>query len=458
MRRRQTKLKGASLLTALVAVLIVSIMLGGLGALAVSHYSRARSDAEYAKALQLAEAGINYELRYISDNQLSTVNPVAHQAGSAYTGSVSGAPGTFSVWVTNDPDNGSAWAPPSAMLIHAIGTVNGISRRLVARGTRQSIFDIFTLYGIQTVNFNGSGSTVGGDIGTNGTMNVVDPIGNVPAPGEIYLAGGGATINKTGTNVVLHPNPLEFPTIDEIIVKNPPVGLGSTGWAWLTSTSPLNRSNPNLRTFAATGAALTPAGTRLAGAPWTGTNAQSIRLQNADFNSLGNHPSTGNKTLIIPPGDYYFTDIQLSGTRQIIVDTGGLTTGTPGLVRIWMNGSNSNDQININVSFTSTNASMFRLYYNKCTSISISGNSTYYGGFYAVRDGCTGNIQVEGGSIIYGSVLANNITVSGGSAINFPSDGIIDNPGDFSMWFGFRDGWKEVNSGGSVVFIDGTNK
>ncbi|HRK21929.1 MAG TPA: hypothetical protein PLX06_08975, partial [Fimbriimonadaceae bacterium] len=124
----------------------------------------------------------------------------------------------------------------------------------------------------------------------------------------------------------------------------------------------------------------------------------------------------------------------------------------------WMNGSNSNDQININVSFTSTNASMFRLYYNKCTSISISGNSTYYGGFYAVRDGCTGNIQVEGGSIIYGSVLANNITVSGGSAINFPSDGIIDNPGDFSMWFGFRDGWKEVNSGGSVVFIDGTNK
>lgn len=458
MRHARRFVSGATLVTALAVVLILALMIGGIGQLAVGHYSRARVEAEYAKALQIAEAGINFELRYISDNQLSTTNPVAHQAGSAYTGSISGVTGTYQVWVTKDPDDGTAWSPPQPMLIHAIGTVNGVSRRIVARGTRQSIFDIFTLYGIQSVNFNGQGSIVGGDIGTNGEMDVVDPYSNVPPPGEIYLAGPGAEINKTGTNVVLHPNPLEFPTIDEIIVRDPPVGFGSSGWGWLTSNSPLNRSNQYVRTFASSGAALTPAGTVVVGAPWNGTAPSSMVLRSNQFNSLGTNPATGNKALILPPGDYFFTDIALSGTRDLIIDNGGLTTGTPGLVRIWMDGSNSPDQININVTYTSTNASLFRLYYNKCTDISISGNSTYYGGFYAVRDGCQGNIQVEGGSTIFGSVLANNITVSGGSAINFPSDGIIDNPGDFSMWFGFRDGWKEVSAGSGTVFIDGTNK
>lgn len=456
MNPKARTLSGVSLITALVTVLIISLMVGGLGQLAVSSFSRSRVDAEYAKALQMAEAGINFELRYVSDNQL--MGTPAHQAGSPYTGSVAGAPGSFRVWVTNDPDNAANWTPPYPMIVHSEGTVNGVTRKVIARGTRQSVFDIFTLYGIQSVNLKGSDTTIGGDIGTNGTMKVVDPEGNVPPPGEIYLAGPGATINKTGSNTVLHPTPLEFPTIDEIIVRNPLVGLGSTGWAWLTSNSPINRSNPNMRTFASSGAALTPAGTVVAGTQWAGTNAAAVSIKSSDLNSLGSHPVSGNNSLILPPGDYYFTDIDLSGNKELIIDNAGLTTGTPGMVRIWMNDSTKNDQINVNVSYTSTNASLFRLYYNKCASISIGGNSTYYGGFYAVRDGCTGTIEIAGGSTIYGSVLANAIVAAGNSSINFPSDGIIDNPGDFSMWFGFRNGWKEVNSGGAVIFTDGTNK
>lgn len=425
--------------------------------LTTSHYSRARVEAEYAKALQIAEAGINHELRYISDSHLS--GTPAHSSGARYSGSVAGATGTFETWTTKDPDDGTAWAPPHAMIVHSRGTVNGVSRQIQVKGTRQSLFDMFTIFGIQSVNFNGIGSTASGDIGTNGSMNVVNPTSNVPPPSEIHLMGNSASINSTGSNVVLNPNPLTFPTIDQIIVQNPPVGLGSTGWAWLTSNSPLNRNNRNMRTFRSSGAALTPGGTVQVGAPWSGTNAASMQISNPNFNSLGNNPSTGNRTLIIPPGDYYFTDMSAPGTREIIIDNGGLTTGTPGMVRIWMNNSNGGDHLNnTTVTFTSSDASTFRLYYNKCATFRITGNSTFYGGLYAVRTGCTGSLEISGGSIVHGSVIANAVTISGGSTINFPSNGLIDNPGDFGIWYGFKEGWKEVNSGGGVTFIDGTNK
>lgn len=446
---------GATLITALAVVLIVSVLLGGVGMLAVSSYNRARGEADYARSLQMAEAGLNSELRYISDNQLS--GTPAHTSGSPYSGGISGVGGSFEAWTTKI--DGSAWAPPSDMIVHSRGTVNGTTRQIQIRGTRQSIFDMFAIFGIQSVNFNGIVSTANGDIGTNGSMNVVDPTSNVPAPGEIHLMGSGASINSTGSNVVTNPNPVQFPTIDEIIVKDPPVGFGSSGWGWLTSNSPLNRNNRNMRTFLNSGGSLSPSGTRQVGNPWTGTAPNSMRLRNADFNTLGSNPATGNRTLIIPPGDYYFTDIQLSGNREIIIDNGGLTTGAAGMVRIWMNGSNSNDTINnLQVTYTSTDPSLFRLYYNKCANLSISGGSTYYGGIYAVRTGCTGSIDLAGGAIVHGSVIANHITIAGGATINFPSNGGIDHAGDFGIWYGFADNWKEVDAGGGAIFIDGTNK
>jgi len=217
-----------------------------------------------------------------------------------------------------------------------------------------------------------------------------------------------------------------------------------------------------MRTYAATSPALTPGGTVLAGAPWTtATNANSMKLRNADFNGLRDN-GDGVDTLILPPGDYYFTDIDVSGNNRIIMDTAGLTTGTPGMVRIWMDdplsAHQSDDTINLNVVYTSTDPSRFRLYYNKCTTLTIAGNSTYNGGFYAVRPpGCQGDIVVTGGSVINGSVIASYVTISGGSAINFPSEP-IDNPDDFSLWYGFRDQWQELPPAGGVLFPDGTTK
>jgi hypothetical protein len=123
-----------------------------------------------------------------------------------------------------------------------------------------------------------------------------------------------------------------------------------------------------------------------------------------------------------------------------------------------MNGSTHNDTINVNVTYTATDPAKFRLYYNKCADISIGGNSTYYGGFYAVRTGCTGSITVTGGSTVNGSVIGNLVIISGGSTINFPGEGLNDGSADFSLWFGYRNGWKEKAINAGAVFIDGTSK
>jgi len=454
-RLTRPKNQGIAIVTALAVSVIVAIVLGGVGTLAVSHFTTAQKDTDYAAAMAVAEAGANYELWYISNNHLT--NAPAHQSSAPYTGTIPNMPGSFTVYVTNS-DGSSPWAPPSAMLLISTGTVQGVSRKIQLTGTRKSIFDEWAIYSLQNTTFNGSGSVVNGSLGTNGSV-TSSSSGSAAVNGNLIYGHSPAVGDLTGSNVSYGPS-VEWPTIDQIITSNPPVGFGSSGWGYLTSNSPVNRANPLIRTFAASGAAWTPAGTEVVGNPWTGNGVNALKIRPSDFNQCRTDPADGMKTIILVPGDYYFTDIDTGGGtgNKIVIDNAGLTTGTPGTVRIWMNSSTNNDTINVNVSYTSTDPSKFRLYYNKCANISIGGNSVYYGGFYAVRTGCTGSIEVTGGSTINGSLIANYFTISGGSTINFPSEGSNDNSGDFGIWYGFKDTWKEVViPGAGSVFSDGSS-
>ena len=475
---------GGALLTALVFVVIISTAIAGIATLSVSHFSRASVEADNSNALLLADAGVNYELRYISENQL-TGTP-AHQAGSAYTGSIAGVEGTFTVWVTNDPDNGNSWSPPNNVIIHSTGTVGGVTRKVNARGSRQSIFDGFASYGYVAVTMGGTGTFVIGDIGTNGSLTLNGGTPGVSTGFDMYLAGPDAS-GVSGSNVISTPNPVNLPSIDpDIISRAPIVGFGTTDWNTISGM----KSNPSMRKFAASAAAMTPTGTQNAGWPASGNGSTSIKSN--DFNSMPSGPisviadgdgtkrlvaagTTGSTVenvtaLILPslsattPTDYYFTDIDLSGSNVIIIDNAGWTSGVAGTVRIWMGppgGANpSKDNIRSNVYFTDSNPVTFRLFYAKCSELTIAGNSYWYGGIYAVQKSCVGTptIKITGGSKIFGSVMANYIVMSGGSRIIFPANGIIDNPGDFSLWFGFKDRWIEVPAGSGSVFYDGTNK
>jgi hypothetical protein len=472
--------RGGALVTALAFTVVIALIIGGVSRLAVGHYSRTATEAEYSKALLLADAGMNHELRYISENQLT--NTPAHQAGAPYTGSISGVDGTFTVWVTNDPDDGNDWSPPKSMILHSIGTVNGISRRIQARGTRQSIFDGFASFGYVEVSISGTNTIVNGDIGTNGTLTLNGGTTGVTSGHNMYLAGPDAE-GVSGSNVILAPDPVKLPSIDpEIISRAPIVGWGTTNWDSIKAA----RQNASMLKLQTAGASFGPGVATLGSGIAENQNAA---LRHNTFNSItdgvisyvldgtarklvgpgtsGASTETG-RLLILPalssttPTDYYFDDIDINADDIILIDNGGWTSGTSGTVRIWMGrpGDVDKDNIRGNVYFTDADPVKFRLYYSKCAELTLAGNSVWYGGIYAVQKSCAGTpvVKITGGSKIHGSVMANYIIMSGGSQIVFPANGLIDNPADFSLWFGFKNEWKEVPATGGTTFYDGTNR
>jgi hypothetical protein len=446
MRSKAARERGGTLITALALVAVSTLTLAGVGTFVTSHVRKQVRDADYTMALQLAEAAVNYELRYIGMNMTSTSHK-AHHTSDRYIGSIPGISGTFEAYVA-PTDGSTTWSPPNPMFITGIGRVNGVTRMIRVQGVRQSIFNSFSVFAINQVAFSGSDSSVIGSLATNGTMNS-SSVGSSAVTGTVLLAGPTAS-GPTGPNVYREPDRIDWPPIDTVVQSTFP-----GGWSYLTSNSPVNRANGRMRMYSSASPALTPTGT--VQATLSGSGSDVLSLTNSSFNSL-TVGLDGVSTLILPPGDYYFTGIQLSGTRRIIIDNGGLTTGTPGQVRIWMNGTSGQDTINIDVTYTSTDKKLFRLYYNKPSELSIAGSSTYYGGFYAVRPDGAATITVTGSSYINGTVVADLVKIAGGSVVDFPLDGDMDHPTDYSLWYGTNATWRElaIISGGTV-FPDGTN-
>ncbi|HZT44028.1 MAG TPA: hypothetical protein VFA07_17815, partial [Chthonomonadaceae bacterium] len=105
--RRRSKHQGSVLTSTLIFVVITSMVMAGIGTYTISHLSRASAESDYSASVNLAEAGINYEIRNVSEDVLNSnrpdqMHPAAGQNGP-YTGSISEVPGSFTVSVTNDP-------------------------------------------------------------------------------------------------------------------------------------------------------------------------------------------------------------------------------------------------------------------------------------------------------------------------------------------------------------------
>ena len=77
-KNRRRYQRGGILLTTLAFTVVISLLLAGIATLTVSHYGRIQVETDYQIALDLAEAGVNYEFRKISAN---TAN--ADQTGSS---------------------------------------------------------------------------------------------------------------------------------------------------------------------------------------------------------------------------------------------------------------------------------------------------------------------------------------------------------------------------------------
>jgi len=422
------KQRGAALITALAFVSIFSLIVGGVAIYSVGNNNLAAREADYASAIHLADAGLNYELRNISKNQFNAGGFTVPSADSPDTGSVAGVSGTFSVWVTDT--SGGTWNNSKGeMILYAKGTVNGVSRQISAHGVHgDGLFDNYAVYGINGVNFNGSGSSVIGNLGTNGVYSG----SNTATTGQISLNGSNAS-GVSGSNVTVNPDPVYFPTVDQIVnstFPGPPAG-----WSWLST----HNNNGNARTFIGNSTTVSPGTTQVS--------------------ALGTTIKLSKGAIILPPGDYYFTSIDVHGQGQLIVDNGALSTGgTKGLVRIWVNGNGGDIMSNpITYTVSPNDPSLFRMYYNSPGNFQIDGNTASGGAFYGHNATANASFTITGGSFTYASVIADNVTISGNSSVQFPSGTVGSSSDTFWLWFGIKDSWKEVPINGGSTFPDGTS-
>ncbi len=123
--------RGMALLLALAATAIISALLSGMLLLSVSHLALSHTNSAYANALNLAEAGINWELWKIS-----------HDPGSADQSPVTfecpqGSGRFLTVHVEAYPSGGT-WIPPSDLWVIGVGTVDGVSRTVRSARRRRT--------------------------------------------------------------------------------------------------------------------------------------------------------------------------------------------------------------------------------------------------------------------------------------------------------------------------------
>jgi hypothetical protein len=481
---KQRTIAAAAMVTVLAFTLVAALLLAGVGTYAIGTLTRASKEGSYAAAVNMADAGINAVIRRISTDPTDT--SLVNSVDNPLTGTIANV-GTFSAYV-EDYSTGGAWVAPNDMRIISTGTVNGVARKVSVRGARKSIFDEYAIFADEGMTLGGAGNNGGstqifGNVGlnngsgTDATFN--GNLGTSAINGELTL-NDGATANSSGGNVVTSGGRVELPTIAEIANSL----FGNNGLAYLASNNSnskiiqLRSSNTSLSEITTingltldqvtlgNGACLfDTAGYQTNTATFSGASGSTPSSSNSNDSSsaptntrrfaTATEGIQGLKTVFLPPGDYYFNTIDLKGGNNAMV----LLTHL-GRIRIWINGNGGQDSIKIPVIFTDLTPSKFRLFYNKCSSLDINGNSTFAGGFYAVNPTCNNGptMNFSGNSTVLGSVIASVIDISGGTQIIFPNNGGGSDPTDFSLWFGAKNDWKElaISNGGSV-FNTGTS-
>lgn len=489
--------RGTAMISALALVAITTILMTGICLLASSHATRQKREADYALALELAEAGVNYELRYVGTHLTST--PAGHLSGSAYTGSITGVSGTFTVYVTNTDDT-TAWAPPADMKVVSVGTVGSIQRKITVvcktSGGSSSgtvLFDgSYAVFGTQSILFTQASNVVNGNMGANGPPpsgtsysigTQSNGVGNVSSSSAkpLVLAGGatlipGNSINPNYTNnptqINVLPNAVVWPTVDTIVAST-----FAGGWSTLSSSTSIANQWARMRTFKTQSRTMTVTGTKAL----TTFTAGSTTLNDAVMKTKADDNQWTN-AVILPPGDYYFTSISLqrnngySGPAPVLFfDTNASSTGgTPGPVRIWIGGSSTaSDIIDMDIQYTSgldsDKAKYSRFFYGKPANFTITGNNNF-AGVYAVRQAqqvgvSPATITLTQNSKITGAVIADKVVMTGGANVTAPTTG-MSNSGDYSGSssggvgpYGFANSWKEIPvTTGGATFADGTSR
>ncbi len=401
-RNRRKYQHGDALFTAVIFALIISVLVAGFGTVSVSYYQRSSRDEDYASALYMAEAGINYELNQISLNASNADLP-SSRAPNGNTYSL----GTGSFTVACEGSGQTAWNESTIPLnIVSIGTINGVSRTITISATGGASNGKYALFGVelgtQTSIMNGH-VQVNGDVGTNGQLAFN---GNVGVAGNVIFNGPGSGWQSTPTNsytTVYNPSPINWPTVDQIANKQYPSG----GLSYVATHNDNSMSNPPI-------------------------TSNTVLLN-------GN----GNMTFYGKPGgaNYYLTSLTCNGNSQIYFDN------TNGPVTIWVGPDNVSGTFVFNggssakpLNSDNPNNPPVKIYIATNNDVIQNGNTTLDAGIYNVNGTGSGRVIFNGNPTVNGSVIANVFTLNGTPIINYtPGYFGSSNPG----YYGFNNNYQE---------------
>ena len=392
---------GGAIISALAFTAVTSMMLVGMLTVSTSYFTRANSEADYDLALAVAEAGVNYEFRKISTN-VNSADQVSAGKPNGMTFPLGS--GTFTVSCTNK-DGSTPWTAPGDLYVVSIGTVHGISRtvKVSAKGYGATT----PTYAVYAVNNGGlsDGAEITGAVGTDGhlqTTACADVNGSVEFDGP---GTGWTGSNVTGSPITFKSNPVVWPTVSAIALQQFPSG----GLTWLAThnDNSLSRDISNNK--------LTPSG-------------------------------CGDATLVGKPGgaNYYLTDVDLNDMSTVTFEN------SAGPITIWMgpvNGTGKSTFSGGNSTVKNDPSRAVRIYSAMKTPFTLVGNSTFYAGVYAydVSNGVAiGTFTDAGGTKIQGTVLANAVTVGGGSRVNSTFTYFNSNSSG-ATYYGYDNSWTEVN-------------
>lgn len=482
MTERRANQRGMAFILAMVAVLIISALMGGVLMLSTSHYSLSSTNSDYAVALNTAEAGVNYELHWINDNLNNPTN-LGHQQDASYAESadlVTGYRSSFQVYVTDL--SGGNWVAPNDLLVHSTGAVarvdpggNAIStvQRTVVVQVRGNQLTgpngIYALFGINSLDCGGN-LTVNGASGTGGSLNLrggsIDFNGNFnycgTTPGELepndpriegydVLYNGVKEVFLTVNELADQRAQVAFPTE----YNDPGAERGINFFRTTNNNLPLPGVHPGIVDTQGNPVSVkrTPnAPPRLNRDAFTNACTDTRRtLPDGSTNPFYNR-----RVIVLNPGDYYFELMDINAQYGLDI------RNTGGPVNIWLgaeaatgSGQYRQDQINGGSQLTSNQSGgMFNIYEGSQRPFILNGNTqagspnNFYGSVYAynITDGTAyGDITLTGHANVWGSVIGYDVSKAQGTGtITFPSMGGGDlppgNPGDF---FGFTQRWSE---------------
>ena len=399
---RRTR-RGFTIITVLIFILVITILLSGIGMFAVSGQTRVHVDSDAATAINIAEAGANWEFRKLAFDQ---TNPDQYPGATVNFGG-----GTFTVWCANS-DGTVPWNtnyPNSKeLLIFSRGTYDGVTRTIKVSVKGFHYDRRYAIYGTEQIStLNGQSVIIRGDIGTNDQLQFT---------GSPQIIGGGIFFNgpdagwvgttPTGYTVTWDIKPYLWPTVSEIAMEMFPQG----GLTYLATNNDNAKAIPPI---------------------------------------LGNTITT---STVLPAGNYYLTRVHLTGSRAITFDNrfGPINVwigpeGGPDIA-MWRGGTAA-----VAIDVDPTKAP--RVWVATRGGIDLGGNQRFDGLVYAVnRDplGDTyGHIENSGNPFINGQLIADDVDLNGNAQINFVVNLVF--PYTFG-YYGLNDLWEEGSLDGNLTW------